>query len=182
MKYSCRCSSTSKILAMFSKQSTYGFTKSITIVRSAPYCGELSIEKDLIAFHTQLVGSINLFHSILMEESFHHVLAKHVAGSSGWQSETCVVCVWVWPHQVSERAFMRYFLNSFDLLDILDMLKGGREPCMDTKDSCINYGWDGEIVKEVCEHLPDVGTPVLSLTFSVETVYLSNLSGLVISS
>ena len=41
---------------------------------------------------------------------------------------------------------------------------------------------DRKVVEEICEELPDIRTPELPLAFSVESIDLGDLSGLMIAS
>ena len=77
---------------------------------------------------------------------------------------------------------MRDFLDSFDFLDIRNVLDRGRQARMNAEDTIFDDCSDREIVEQVCEELPNRGRAVLSLTLRIETIHLSDLSCLMVAS
>jgi hypothetical protein len=77
---------------------------------------------------------------------------------------------------------VRYFLNSKNLIDVLDLVEGRRQAAMDSKDFLVDDGSNGQVVKNISVKLPHFGVSILGLTLSVEAINLSDLSRLMVSS
>jgi len=53
---------------------------------------------------------------------------------------------------------------------------------MEAEDLVLDHSRQGQVVKKLCELLPDVGVSILAQAFVIETVYLSDLARLVVAS
>lgn len=159
-------------------------TEPVAVVGCGPDSAELVVKENLISFHAKLVRSKYLFHRVFMKEPVDDVYPEHVPGAPRGQSEACVAWVWVGigPHEVSEGSLVRDFLHSLNLFDIRYMLYGRRKACMHAKDWVVYDCGDWQVVEEVGEKLPDCRVAIFPLTFSVETVHLSDLSSFMIPS
>lgn len=77
---------------------------------------------------------------------------------------------------------MRHFLHSVKLLDLVKSVNTGRESSVETENLVFHNRGHGKRVKQVSEKLPHVSISVFSETLVVESVDLSDLPGLVVSS
>jgi hypothetical protein len=114
-------------------------------------------------------------------ELFRDVLSKSVSSSSGRDAPTASI-VRVGPQKVAHGTFMRHLLNSVKLLDLIKSVDAWRESSMQAEDLVFNDCSDRESVKEISEILPHVGISIFSKTLIIESVHLSDLSGLMVSS
>ena len=73
------------------------------------------------------------------------------------------------------------FLNAVKGPDVIKRVDARGETTVQTEDLVVNQGGEGQVVKKICEVLPDIGVAVLSETLVVETVNLGDLSRLVVS-
>lgn len=53
---------------------------------------------------------------------------------------------------------------------------------MQTEELILNHSSEREVVKELGENLPNIGVSILPATFIIESINLSDLPGLMISS
>jgi hypothetical protein len=153
----------------------------MAVVRSTPDSRELASEQDLVAVLAQLMSSVNTGEGVLLEESLAHILSEDVSCTPGRDTESKFVSLRVAPHEVCKRALVRNFLHSENLVDILDLMKGGRETPVDSKDLSVDNGSNGEVVEHVSEELPNFWVSILGLTLSIEAIDLGDLSSLVVA-
>ena len=76
---------------------------------------------------------------------------------------------------------MRYLLYPLNLFNIINIMKRGRQSAMHAEHLLIDDGRNWKVIEYVCEQLPDPGIAKLTLTFCIETIYLSNLPRLMIT-
>jgi hypothetical protein len=75
-----------------------------------------------------------------------------------------------------------HFLNSVELLNLVQAVKAGRETSMKTKDLVFNNCGQRQQVEQVGKVFPDIGVSVLPQALVIKTINLSDLPGFVISS
>jgi len=76
---------------------------------------------------------------------------------------------------------MRYFHKSIKLLDLVQGIDTRRKTTMKAENASLNDGSKWKVVEKGGEVLPHVGISILSKAFIVETVYLGDLFGLVVT-
>lgn len=87
----------------------------------------------------------------------------------------------VGPHQVAVRTLNGDLLVTLDGADLIDRLELRGKTAVHAEDFVANDGSDVEQVEDLSEHLPGSGRAVLLEALVVETVDLSDLSGLVVT-
>jgi len=95
----------------------------VAVVRGRPYCRKLAIEQLLIAFLTDLMSSVDPDAAVCVQEALDDVCSEHVPGATVRKFESTCVVVGIGPHQVSEGTFVWDLFYSFDLTDVVDVLK-----------------------------------------------------------
>ena len=97
------------------------------------------------------MSSVDLFDIVFMKKSCNHISSKNVASPSCTKSETGDVSVWITPHKVCERSFMRDLLEPLDVFDITNVLHCRGQASMNTENLVVDYGCYGQVVKQICE-------------------------------
>ena len=115
-----------------------------------------------------------------MVELFRYVLAKRKASSAGADAPAGPI-VRVGPKQVAHGPLVGYLLDSIELPHVIKGVDGGAEATVETEYMVVDQGREGEVVEEVGEELPHVGTAVFANALVVEAVHLRDLSGFVIA-
>lgn len=111
----------------------------VAVVWCTPYGCELAAKELEIAILAKLVSAIHTIHIVLLQKAKANIFTKNVTCSASGNTEPRLVPIWVTPHEVSEWAFMRNFLNPLNLFDIIDVVHSWRESTMDAEDFVINY-------------------------------------------
>ena len=125
--------------------------------------------------------SKDFWNTVHMKKLVHYILPKHKSCPSRRYLEAISSRVRIWPDQICKRSFVRDFLNSIDLRDLINLLNEWREAAMDAKMFVINHCSKRKVVKEVCNTCPNSRTVEFTLAFSVKTVNLCCLSTFVVS-
>ena len=89
--------------------------------------------------------------------------------------------VGVGPEEIAHWPLVGHFLEAIESPDVVEGIDGGAETPMEAKDLAVDQSRQRQVVEQIREVLPHVGVAVLSQTFVVEAVHLSDLSGLVIA-
>lgn len=76
---------------------------------------------------------------------------------------------------------MWYFLYAIERSNIVKSINAWGETAVEAEDLVVDQGGKGEIIEEIGEVFPYIRVTVLSETFVVEAVNLSDLAGLVIT-
>lgn len=76
---------------------------------------------------------------------------------------------------------MRDLLESVYVFDVVNLMQGWTQTTMDCKGFVVDYSSNRKEVKHICELLPDLRWAVLALTLCIKTIYLSDLSSLVVA-
>ena len=105
---------------------------------------------------------------------FRNVLTKWVTCASRWNSPTASI-VRVWPKEITNWAFMRYFLNSIESSDLIKCVYAWWKSTMKTEDLILNNCSQWNVIKEFCEDFPNVCVAVLPQTFVVETISVQKM-------
>ena len=115
-----------------------------------------------------------------MVELLGYVLAKRKASSAGADAPTGPI-VRVGPKQVAHGPLVGYLLDSIELPHMIKGVNGGAEATVEAEYVIVDQGREGEVVEEVGEELPHVGTAVFANALVVEAVHLRDLSGFVVA-
>ena len=76
---------------------------------------------------------------------------------------------------------MRYLLYTVESADVVKCINTWGETSVKTENLIVDESCEREVVEEIGEVLPYVGIAILSETFIVEAVHLSNLTRLVVT-
>lgn len=76
---------------------------------------------------------------------------------------------------------MRHFLNPVQLTNVVQAIDARGQAAMQTEDLRLHQRSERKVVKEVSEDLPHIGIPVLAEALIIETVNLSDLSALMVT-
>jgi len=107
------------------------------------------------SIHDKLMSSADQFEAICLIELLRDVLSEAVAGTSGRDAPAHPV-VGVRPQEIADWPFVRDLLHSVKLLDLVKALNRRRESTMQAEYLVLNHRGQWQIVKELCETLPDV--------------------------
>lgn len=66
--------------------------------------------------------------------------------------------------------FMRHFLNSIKLPDLIQSVDAWGETSVETEDLTFYNCSEGKIVEKLSEVLPNIGIAILAKTFIIETI------------
>jgi len=116
-----------------------------------------------------------------MVELLRDVLSERITSTSRGDTPTASV-IRIRPQKIADRAFMRDFLNSVKLLDLIEGIDTRREPSMEAEDGVVDDGSEGEVVEQLSEVHPDIGVSVLSEALIVEAVHLGDLTDFMVTS
>ena len=149
-------------------------------VHTRENCDDVAVLRPVVTLHYQLMGSGDQRQTIVMVESLRDVLSESVTGTTGRNAPSTTV-VRVRPQEIAHGAFVGYFLDAVQGSDVIQSVDAGRQASVETEDLVVNQGGQGQVVEEIGEVFPDIGVAILSQTFVVESVDLSNLAGLVVT-
>ena len=76
---------------------------------------------------------------------------------------------------------MGRLLHSIELANLVQSVDTWRETTVETEDLVFNNSRQGQVVKKLSELLPDLGVAVLAQAFVIESVYLGDLTRLVVA-
>mmetsp|Transcript_5576 Transcript_5576/g.10002 ORF Transcript_5576/g.10002 Transcript_5576/m.10002 type:complete len:303 (+) Transcript_5576:159-1067(+) len=155
-------------------------TTSVAIVRSRENSHHRSIVLPLITLHHKLMGSGNEVKIVNMGELFCNVLPKRVTRSS-WRNPPATPVIRVRPHKITHGPFVGDFLHTVQVPGMIKSINRGGESTMETENTICDHGCHGKIIEGVCEMLPHIGVSIFSQAFVIETINLSDLTTLVIS-
>jgi len=156
-------------------------TAAVAVVGSREDGDDVPFVGPVVPVHDKLVSPGYSYETIRMVEILRDVLAERVPCSSGGDTPAAPV-VRVRPEKVTDRSFMRHFLDSVQLLDLLEGVNAGGETTMEAENSVIDDCSQGEVVKQLSEVDPYVGVSVLPQALVVEPVHLCDLPDLVVTS
>lgn len=94
-------------------------------------------------------------------ELLRDVLAEGVTSTSGGDTPTASV-IRVGPEEITDRTFMRHFLNSVELFDLVEGIDTGGETTMEAEDGVVHNSSQGQVVEQLSEVNPDIRVSVLS--------------------
>lgn len=153
----------------------------IAIVWSWEDSRNMAIMGVLISVVHQLVGSCDLFQPVGMIE-FHWIILTKCPSGSSWTHVKAEPFIGVTPKQVTNRPFTGNLLDSVEFSNIVECFDIRRKASMGSKDLSFDYGCERQVVKELCQHLPDIVILVLSHALIVKSIILSDASWFVVSS
>ena len=87
----------------------------------------------------------------------------------------------VTPEQITHRTFVRHLLQAIEGSDVIQGINRRTQPSVQAEDLAVNQSSQGQEVEQVGEVLPYGGVAIFAEAFVVESVYLSDLSRLVVS-
>lgn len=119
--------------------------------------------------------------SVVMAKCLNSVPTEQVAGSSSRYGPS-FNHFWVRPKQIAHHSFLGYFSNPINFLKIVDFLDVGRQSSMHTEYFVVNYGGDGQVIKNFSEGTPYIERAILFNAFIVKTIHLSDQSRFVVAS
>jgi len=156
-------------------------TAAIAVVGSREDSHDVPFVGPVVPVHHKLVSPGYSDETIGMVELLRDVLAERVTCSSGGDTPAASI-VGVRPEKVTDGSFMGHFLDSVQLLDLLEGVNAGGEATMEAENGVIDDSSQGEVVEQLGEVDPYVGVTVLPQALVVEPVHLRDLSDLVVTS
>jgi hypothetical protein len=156
-------------------------TTSVAVVGSGEDGDYVSFVSPVVAVHDQLMSSSYSDEAIGVVELLRDILSERITSSSGGDTPTASV-IRVGPEQVTDRAFMRYFLDSVELLNLVKSVDTGRKSSMEAEDGVINDSGQGEIIEQLGEEHPDVRVTIFPQALVIEAIDLGDLSHFVVTS
>jgi hypothetical protein len=126
------------------------------------------------------MGTCNEFQTINMIEISCNLIAEKPTGTTRGNGPRFNI-FGIAPDQIAESAFMGDLLSTSYDTNLVDRSNLGTQATMNTEDLAIDDGREDEEIENLAAGLPDRCVAVLLLTLLVETIYLSNLTGLMIA-
>ena len=136
-------------------------TTSVTVVGCREDSHNIALLTPVIPIHHQLMSPCNQFEVVRMVELLRDVLSKSISCASRGDAPATSI-IRVRPQQVAHWTLVRYFLNSIQLLNLIESVDARRKSTVKTEDLFLYNSCDRQIVKQVCELLPYVGITILS--------------------
>ena len=134
----------------------------------------------LVAFVDKLMSTSNELQAIDVIELGRNLVAKKPA-STTWRNSPCLDILRVTPNQIAESAFMRDLLGTGNDTDLINGANLRAQTTMNAENFTINNGGEDKEIENLAARLPDRRITVLLLAFLVETVDLSDLARLVVT-
>jgi hypothetical protein len=111
---------------------------SVTIIWRGEDSDNVALVRPVVSVHDKLMSARNSHEAIGVIELLADVLAERVA-SSTWRDTPATSIVGVRPEQVANWAFVRDFLHTVELSNLIECVDGRREPAMKAENSVVNY-------------------------------------------
>ena len=127
------------------------------------------------------MSTSNHFEVVDMIEGFSDVLTESVSSTS-WVHTPSWSVIRVWPQKITHRSLVRNFLDSFQRSDVVQSFNWWRKPTVKAEKWVFNNCSQREIVEKFRQSFPNVAVSIFSWTLIIESVYLSDLPGFVITS
>lgn len=154
---------------------------SITVIRGRPNRDQILIEHLLVALHNQLMRSHHCPQSIPPHKSLKNIRAKEKPSPSG-RLLPALNLIRIRPHDITDESLMGNLSDSLNKSQVIQVLHLGTDSSMNTENLIIDNAGQSEIVEKVSAYSPDVQRAEFSGTLVIESVNLSYVSGLVVSS
>ena len=94
-------------------------------------------------------------------ECVRDILSESVASSSGRNAPPASI-IWVTPEEIAHGTFMRHFLDSVQLPNLLERVQRRRKTSVEGENLILNNGCQWQQVEEISEVFPDVDVSVFS--------------------
>lgn len=156
-------------------------TTSVAIVGSREDSHDITLVSPVVSIHDKLMSTCDSHQVIGVIELFGDVLAERVASTS-WRDTPTTSVIRVRPEEITDGTLVRSLLNAIELADLIKCIDRGGETTVEAENLILNDSCERKVVKEFSESLPDISITIFTEAFIIETVYLSDLSALVISS
>jgi hypothetical protein len=78
--------------------------------------------------------------------------------------------IWVGPDQIAHGSFVRHFLYSIQVTGVIESINARRQASVQTKDAIRDDRSHGKIVKGIGEVFPNVGVPIFTEAFIIESI------------
>lgn len=155
---------------------------SVAIIRCRPDCNEILVSEPVLkAIHHKLMGSSNQGNIVDMIEFLSYLWSEQPSGTPRRHSP-CFDILWIWPHEVTERSFVRNFHSSIDESYLVNSLDLWGETSMDAEYLALYNSSDPKVIENFSAVLPWVCISILSDSLIIETIYCCDLASLMISS
>jgi hypothetical protein len=155
---------------MFVDFHDWGFVSAtVAVIWRRKNCYHVLVVSPIEPLHHQLVSTCDSRQAIRMIELFWDVLAETVPCTSWWDTPTAPV-IRVRPQQVADGTFMRYFLNTIKLSNLVQCIYAGGKTTMEAEDLVLNDRSEWQKVKQLCVNFPNVRISILPQALIVETI------------
>jgi hypothetical protein len=104
-------------------------TTSVAIVRSWEDSDDIAIMRPIVTIHYELMCSGDELKVIGMVELFRNVLTKRITSTTRWDTPAASV-IRVWPEEIADRTFVRYFHETIKLSDLVQSINAWRKTTM----------------------------------------------------
>lgn len=152
----------------------------VTVVRGTEDGDYVAVVTPVVSLHHKLMRARHEGQTIDVIELLGDVLSEGVACASRRNTPAASI-IRIRPQQIAHGPLVRHFLYSVLLHDMVEGVDGGGKAAVQTEDLFFDEGSEGEIVKEISEVPPHAGVPVFAEAFIVESVYLCDLTTLVVA-
>lgn len=126
------------------------------------------------------MSSSNELQTVDMVEFGRHLVTKEPA-SAAWGNSPGLDVLGVTPDQIAESTFMGNLLCTSHNTNLVDCTNLRAQASVDAEDFTIDDGRKDKEVEDLAARLPNGRVAILLLTLLVETVDLSDLAGLVVT-
>ena len=115
----------------------------ITIIGRTPYRAQQVVEQHLITLITKLMRAQNMALRVKMQKLPHHCSTERVPCSSRTETELVFFGVWIAPHQIRHRSFVRDLPEAVDDFDLVNTVDGWRQAAMHAENLVIDNDAEG---------------------------------------
>ena len=124
------------------------------------------------SYQLKVIGMIKLFTDILSER----------VTSTSWRDTPTTSIIWVRPQEIANWSFSWHFHDSIKLVNLIEGIDGWRKSTMEAENVSFDDSGERKVIEQGGEVLPHASVTIFSKAFIIESINLSNLLGLVISS
>lgn len=107
-------------------------------------------------------------------------MSEGVTRTSGRNSPTATI-IRITPKQIAHGPLVGHFLNTVKGSDVVESVDRRAQSTVQTEDLVFDESSKGEVIEEVGKVFPNVGVAIFPQALVVETIDLSDLTGLVVA-
>ena len=156
-------------------------TASVAVVRGREHRDDIPVVRPVVAVHHKLMCSCDQLQVIRVVELLRDILTERVSCTS-WRDTPTASIIWIRPQEITDWPLMRNLHDSIELLNLIESIDTWRKSSMKAENVSLDDSGQWQVIEKTCEVLPNIGITVLSEALIIETIHLSDLLALMVSS